>query len=170
MAQPVVVTGRVKRFQKVLTNTEIKALPSGEFTFLAAPAATAWWELVSGYILVDALLGAYTNVSPTGYLSVTYDGGTTCSSYIGNDNTVLEDDLTDFSALFDSANRRRGVIQPWTQTVHENQWGNASAVEDMSLILGKALTLSCSNNLGDFMGGNAANTMRVVVDVRLESL
>ena len=156
------------RNRTVLTDAQIKALPTTPVTLISAPGSGIRIRPIAWSLLADCSAGAYTNINTT-YADVHLLIGT---DYVGygpvNDSTTTPA-LTLLSSLFGSATDRMfdSAIPPqqanggYTQTINffnRNQQENA------------ALQIAIDNNgSGAFTGGHAANTLTVITYCVLET-
>jgi hypothetical protein len=151
-----------------LTNANILALPTTPITLVAAPGAgkIIWPSLITFVFKAGAT--AYTNISPDGYMFAKWVDD--ASNYIGNDSTIAG-----FTQLSDLLTSTTGVIQSITCPSSENEdfndWGITTFVGQSVTNANTALKLTISNAaLGNLTGGNAANSLVVIVDYKTITL
>lgn len=141
----------------VLTDAQVKALPTTPFKLVVAPGAG--YRIVP--FLVDfyvELTGAYTNVNAAAYAYVAL-GADDWSSYIANDAGVA---LTDLTALLNTNAKSSLQLLRFTNDVAEAAgWGNVAAVSpagyenvELNFVVNNAAA-------GNFTGGNAANKFHI---------
>lgn len=142
----------------ILTDAQIKALPTTPFEILPTPGEGKMIKYVSGMMVLDTVAGAYTNVGATtasGYY-LTYEGGADASNY-------------NMLSIFYQAGQLRFVPNISTP-FNKNPDGNLlDTFTLVSNVVNKNLTLSvynddgADNDAGDFTGGHADNTLEVTV-------
>ena len=152
-----------------LTDAQIKALPSTPVQILAAPPAGKAYLFLGGAIVLDASLGQYTNVSS------------------------FEDNIAGITAMFSTGFGVMGYERCADTFANVGIWGvqlapasgriysptdievtDGAAVaytqDSFDGLLDGAMTINIDNytagyavDLGNFTGGNAANTLKVTV-------
>jgi hypothetical protein len=142
----------------VLDDTDIKALPSGDFTLIAAPAAGLRIVPLLFDLELDTAAGAYTNVDD-GSSGICQVGGVNVSSYLpdntGPSGSRLKDALT-------AVQISQATLLPYVIADIVAGWGLVPLVRDVAAMVAAALVLHVDNNgAGDFTGGNAANTLTI---------
>lgn len=122
-----------------LTDAQIKALPTTPVQVLAAPGAGKYYKIFGAQIITDTSAAAYTNVSASGLITVQLSDSNqnfSCNNGILEEQDVFYGDLAPDTSL---------NVSPLSNT--ENN----------------AINISSVNSGGDYTGGNAANTLEVVV-------
>jgi len=159
-----------------LTDANVKALPTTPITLVAAPGSGKRIKLLAPPSLhLDNTAGVYTNINTT-YAAISVDwAGSWAAGALLNDNAASPaltqvtyflntshayiSDLTVPYMLADS-------IERWVYSGEVDASGQPIANED-----NVALKISVDNNgSGNFTGGNAANTLKVVVYYAIETL
>lgn len=152
--------------EKILTDAQIKALPTTPVEIVAAPGVGHAILPITSFWIIDASEGAYTNISTDGaYLTLAYTGGVELCAYIANDSSLS---VQDFENFFFSATKQiwtltqgQGFLAFWgpgTGTGFSQAAGNnATGVEN------KALNIRGASGGGNLTGGNAANTLKVAL-------
>ncbi len=132
--------GSIRQATVRLTNTQMLALRATPITVIAAPGAGKWIQVISG-ALVFNYTGAYTETSDNLALRYVDGSGSKASADIEATGFV--------SATADAITQIRPMAEAILTTAGEIS--NAAV---------------CIHNIGDgeFGGGNAANTVTVVVD------
>jgi hypothetical protein len=142
--------GSVLSASVTLTDAQIKALPTALAELAPAPGAGQMLYPL-GAVLVMRSVAIYTNRDAALSLGLIINGwgvrswsNEVCSTFLSwGPNSV--------------------VVLPLSP-VNEIVGGNLEGAEELSQFENQALTLGCNNGvLGDFTGGNAANTMDVTV-------
>lgn len=146
----------------VLTNAQIKALPTTDIDVIAAPGAGKRISLIAMDCVLDASAGAYTNIDLDGFLSAYIVDGSSYvdASYLGNDSTLP---IADFTSAFGSAQIAHFALSPYMKAEPVNGWGNMPQVHVWTTTPeNQPLRLYIDNGgSGDLTGGNAANTLTV---------
>lgn len=155
---PVVLSASV-----LLTDTQIKALPTTPVAIIAAPGAGFRNRVITASYRIDATAGAYTGIDATAAdLSLVLGPSFwRASDPIYNDSASSKTLLTDF--LGNAHSRVVDIAQKW-----DYELANLGIPADIG---GKALQFRAFQGTGlDFTGGNAANTLRVTVYYAVEQL
>lgn len=159
----------------ILTDAQIKALPTTPFTVIAAPGAGFYYDLLSVSIRVNTSAGSYTNIDtgtdPTNLPSLQLQSGAGIwlTSNISNDaNSVSWFDgvspLTMLTDLMGTAGVRLVQLVPVYSDSFLNGWGLITYPQGLVFIENQTVDISLANAvLGNLTGGNAANTMKVNV-------
>lgn len=168
LADGVVVEFKVER---TLTNAEIKALPTTPIVVKPATetlgyvgAPTQLFMPASAYATIDTSAGGYDEPDPTVFMTIG----------IGSDWSDDATERTNISNSFvlgwggDLGKAMIPFIAPRTSVSVSGNQEVASVVPSVKRLTGNyqdnALVLACANGeLGDFTGGNVANSMTVVV-------
>lgn len=171
--------GELWTVRRLLTDAEVKALPTTPAEVLPAPGPGRVWNVLSAIVMVNSTAGAYTNIDAAAYLSLDVLG----TDYIGNDATfgIAEVDslfgaaghqLVTFRGQYASEVNGGGSPQPDLPTIQAQQWGlRPLVIADYSDKDNAAVSLTLDNGTsGDLTGGNAANgllvqTLAVIVPV-----
>lgn len=136
----------------VLTDAQIKALPTTPVTLVAAIAG----KLIIPFMVtlqLDATAGAYTNITSAASSRIRAHGPLGRSLSIRNDTLLTPaEKRTTFLAPLEQLD----AVPPTTVELHSN-------VDQDEDIEGTDLTLTCVNAAGNFTGGNALNDMTATV-------
>jgi hypothetical protein len=160
-----------------LTNAQIKALPTTAITLVDAPSSGLWIKPFGATMRLTSTAGAYTNMNTTySTVAIQSSAGAWLVDPLVNDSTTSPT-LTQVSGVFGNAHN---VLVPFRVPFGTPQGGNngylVTDTHDYSGNLvtgvnGLAVVLAIDNNgSGDLTGGNAANSMTIVVYYSLESL
>jgi hypothetical protein len=161
----------------VLTNAQVKALPTTPITLVAAPAAGLRVKLLGATLRTAFTAGAYTNVNTTfATLGLQDPSADWLSVQIVNDSS-LATDLTDVTTVLGASALVVDLPVPYVQAIQDvattghTEWINPLIGMATANVNGTALVLAMDNNgSGALTGGNAANTMTVIVYYALESV
>lgn len=145
-----------------LTDTQIKAAPT-TLHFEIVPAAGGKFNVpLWAYVFTDFSAGAYTNVSTGNYLGFiaieVNNGNGYGSEYLFNDSTAAA--TVNYSELFAAQDR----ITPFGRytdlgKAFDEKMARSQLISDFQ----GNICLSFFNTAGNFTGGNAANTLKVVL-------
>jgi hypothetical protein len=143
-----------------LTDAQIKALPTTPLVILPKAGSNVANYLVSAFLFVDTVAGAYTNVTATGSgyshsLLLTYSDET--------------GEVTNFAHSVTMLASARQSICKWTPGLPSIVAG--TALLDLSgaatLAVNADISLMANNGAGgNYTGGNAANRLRITLDYR----
>jgi hypothetical protein len=156
------LVGELHVYQTDLTNTQIKALPSGAVTVSPTPPAAKYCLPVFASIKITATAGLYTNIDANCYGWIGANLGTSPesialqTSYLANDPGAAS--LSYMTQLFGSATINEAWVS--TQQWFHSDWGLlCNVVQNIGALYARPLALKIINgSAGDFTGGNAANT------------
>jgi hypothetical protein len=129
-----------------LTDAQIKALPTGDFTLVAAEGAGKLIVPLAIVITIDTTAGAYTNVT-SGFSSLVYNGAADASIYFNN-------------SIFTQGTKRTVVLPI---AVYDDSGNGTAAHFNTANAANAPLVLSVGNVDGAFTGGHASNTGAVTV-------
>ncbi len=147
----------------VLTDAQVKALPTTGIPVVAAPGAGFAIEPLWAVIWCKAASGAYTNIDAAGSLTLRFAGASSMS-YVPNDVLITGGSATRLSDLLGSTTPRSVRLLPYNDTEAVDGWGMVPAVLQSSLVTNAALVLTLDNGgSGNLTGGHASNTVTVVV-------
>jgi len=160
---PVITAGQgvAQAFTTTLTNAQILATPTTTGIQLVAAPGSGHTLIPLAVLLAKSFTaGAYTNIDPTAKLFVGYGPATPTASYAATNTVGLIDEagFTFFGAAdFETFNMPTGAIE-------DGNGGGGVFPPSGADLRNLALTI-CSTNgaLGNFTGGNAANTLAVTV-------
>lgn len=143
---------------RVFTNAEIKAFPSsGALNVVPAPGVGKRLVFLLGFVRGDFGAEGYTNTDPDAGELRFVNGSTTISSVIINTTDVAN--LTVF--LGPDPPIKEATLIP--RHVPNETYGALLGPANQTSAENIAINFVIDNGFGDFLGGNAANTLRVTV-------
>lgn len=162
-----------QRARVVLTDAQVKALPTTPIALVAAPG--------SGYVLHPTTVtmrssfaaGAYTNVNAAAWMSAVLGSSQDIMSSIANDASITNAAAgTTMLTSFLGVTPRRVTLVPRQHTENVNEWGELAPIAfAVSAVDNVGLNLIIDNNGGGALtGGNAANTLTVIVTYLVEPI
>lgn len=159
----------------ILTNAQIKALPTTPITLLTAPASGYQNRFHGATLAIDASAGAYTNVD-TALASLNIKTGAGAQLALGpQNNSTLTTPLARLTTFL-GATDKLVMLNPYSEAVQVSGAGSSGYVQpvvssSLADYEAEAITISLDNNsAGDLTGGNAANTLRVTIYTTLEQV
>ncbi len=176
-AQDAVQPGEVTEMatvSKTLTNAEIKALPTTGITLLAAQGANTLIAWSEAHLFTSFAAGAYTNINTTYSVIQLAINGIGQSLSIVKDSTTTPA-LTNLTRLLGAA-ARHVRVSPYIeaaggggeQYIIPCTADGTVGIDTTASLLNQALTIYADNNgSGNYTGGNAANTLTVVVTYQI---
>ncbi len=158
----------------VLTNAQIKALPTTPITVVDAPNSGTRIKYLGGSVRLNSVAGLYTNLNATRVtLQIQTASGNWLSLGAVDDSTTVPA-LTQCSSLLGSAANQLmdlGTYAGSQSTTPKGwviPWGSDTVATNYD---GAAIQIAIDNNgSGALTGGNAANTMTVTIYYAVESL
>jgi len=158
-----------------LTDAQIKALPTTPITLLAAPASGTRIRCFGATLIGQFAAGAYTNINTT-YAALAVSNAAAVLWFLtpaANDATV--NGASRASDFLGSAAHHVLDLSP---SVDSPNTGASSAIAyvmpeimDVSALDAQAITLTMDNNgSGVLTGGNAANSLKVILYYSVETL
>lgn len=165
------VGGNVIRSATVtLTDAQIKALPTTAITLVAAPASGFRIKPISATLIIKSSAGAYTNINTTyAALQIESTPGVVLLTPPSNDNTITPA-MTKLTDLF-GATTRVVDLSTWVNVPASTgeQYVQPNILMTVAYGDGVLVRVKVDNNgSGNWTGGNAANTMTVVLYYAVE--
>lgn len=136
----------------VLTDTQIKALPTTPITILSG---------IAGKQIIPVAIVLQLDASAAAYTNVTAGVGAFLSLFVGDEvSTHLRND-----AFLAAALKKVSQLTPasFNDAVPNTQFFIYSNAATQSVRTGMDATLHCTNAAGDFTGGNAANQLTATI-------
>lgn len=139
----------------VLTNAQTKALPTTYIPLVAAPGASRMIILQSVALGAAHVAAEYTNVDNAAYILAAYGAWDVDASSPAKATNILSGSVASFAPLPMNLSHAATIpaIYPGVAPV-----GERTQVENVGLQL-----VADNNSMGDFTGGNAANTLTVTL-------
>lgn len=160
----------------VLTNAQIKALPTTPIELVPAQGANTIIRPLHIFGLLNSLAGAYTNISsPTGADLTCFIGSTSLGAFLFNDTspsivTPFVAPITTFSDTFGVAQQTRFSLGEGLYQDYNTTWGIVNYQGNIAAEINQHLTVLISNGLGNLTGGNVSNTLAMTVLYMVESV
>ncbi len=159
----------------VLTNAQIKALPTTPITLVAAPAVGLRVKMLGASLRSSFAAGQYTNINATyAACALSYGSDFTQWATVGIVDDVTYTDANRFTALFGNTTQGLVDLAPYLDAPSDgaaNDLWVLPNVRTTASAAAIALVIAMDNNgSGALTGGNAANTLTVTVYYALESV
>lgn len=147
--------GLMHQSKVTLTNNQIKALPTTFQTIIPAPGTNRIALFCRGLLILNTTAGAYTNVAGANFTGDLQHRTSqiSASNYLDNLRTKLGAAAVSYISL-------TAFIDGFTATTTGLLENSDNASSDINDSVELAL-FNGSPGLGDFTGGNAANTMTI---------
>lgn len=140
-----------------LSDSDILSLPTTAFPIIPAPGAGKFIRIINALFKVDTTGGAYTNVG----------AGQNCLINLEYNNAFDASNYSLGNGVVDNGAVSVSLVEPVTYvngTINENARTSPAVLENQPIVL------TGFNSLGNFTGGNAANTFKVVVNYSIENM
>jgi hypothetical protein len=150
---------KVLVWKVVLTNEDIKALPTTAIELVSTLGSGTRIVLIMAELSLDSRAGAYTNISPDGWASVQL-GGVDVSIYLEDSSGMSDAKVGD---LFGVAHLGNVVLTPLIQ-YDATSWSAivGKVTGNTALFIDVPLKFQFSNSTaGDLTGGSPINTMTI---------
>jgi hypothetical protein len=156
--------GEVHTTTLVLTDTQIKALPTTGVTALSATGPNTFVKVLGVTYVLNAAAGAYTNLNGT-YVDLHLELDTYYASYGPVNDSTTTPALTLITQTLGAAGSSIYEVGQPNQFAITGAPGYvlSSTVAGTGPVNKPLLVKSDNNGSGNFTGGNAANTMRVII-------
>jgi hypothetical protein len=138
------------RATMALDDGQIKALPTTPFEIVSSPGENRLIFFQSAMVVVDCAAAAYA--------SGDFTGGSLAFT-VGGQAVSLDLAATDLEGLLTDDSQRNLCWLPARQA----SGPQAAAIEDLDAMTDQPLMLAAVNTGGDYTGGDAANSMKVIV-------
>jgi len=156
-----IISTTYKTASVILTDADIKALPTTPFELIETPGTDKRIALVNADLYIDASAGAYTNINAesSGALRI---GTNDISSYFTSDSGPTGTRLADFLG---NAAIKQATLLPASVPDIVSGWMNLpNIISAADSLLDEPLELYVDNDTsGDFTGGNVANSLKITV-------
>lgn len=169
---------QLHRVRKALTDAQIKALPTTPIALVSAPGAGYRIKGLGYTLRLNSSAGVYTNIDTTyATLQVQTTAGNWVSGFVGNDDTTTPA-LAALTNLLNTAHHAVVDLPPTGGAVRVQASGDAAVMPFAAAFIntaangdGLGLEIAADNNgSGNFTGGNAANSMVVIVTYLVEPI
>lgn len=156
--------GIVKTKTRILTNAEIKALPTTPIEIIPAPGAGKILFQMR-LIALSKIVQSYTNIGDTSYIWASCDPGEADAIYLPNEAAF--DNLVNSLLTGDGTRTIWNPVDPYANKVSDNYGLTGGVVLDsVDLVENKSFQIFMENSgshTGNLTGGNAANGLQVTV-------
>lgn len=141
----------IQTIQLTLTNAQILLLPTTAVAILSAPGAGRFIQILNWAVKMDLTAGIYTNVDPTAVLGLTTSSVAPVSVARNSNNTIF--------------NKTTDIVM-----VHLRGGNDSEAPDLYSKSNNQGVAIVATNGaLGNFTGGNAANTLVIYVTYQIRT-
>lgn len=160
-ATDAIQVGWILRKVITLSHTQIIALPTTPIEVIPAPGANKIIHGLGGAMISHTLAGSYTNIDVAAFLQLSCAGWPVLN-YLPNDASITNGSATRLTDFFQGADLVHLV--PAMDTEGVANWGPVPFMITLSEVINQPLQVSIDNaSAGMLTGGNAANTLQIVV-------
>lgn len=138
----------------ILSDSQIKALPTTPVEVISAPGLNKFISLVQGIAILDNMAGGYSNIAGGTITVMFFTVGAQVAS-----NLYVESDMGDLE--FPGSSPFPLIFSP-SASIGTGLFA-AAGPTDANSVNNQSLYITAANGGSNFTGGNAANTLKVIV-------